>query len=180
MCNFKFSLYTGWLLKSSMIPSVMWRHRSSMSAPLRIGKHSSDVAWRVTPPCVQASVTMPAMVLLGEIAPQTEVPPAVDVTVDLLPVDVSCTSCQLLWTKRFAAALPDMSPRPAAELTASGPRGACMTQLTQQTNPTTFDSEAYCYSSHGTAAESLLLVMGIEGRSTDEGIFLVCRDGSRA
>lgn len=77
-------------------------------------------------------MTVPAMVLLGEIAPQTEVPPAVDVTVDLLPVDVSCTCCQLLWATQFAAALPDMSPRPAAELTLSGPQGACMTQLTQQ------------------------------------------------
>ena len=60
-------------------------------------------------------MTLPALVLLGEASPRGEGPPAVDIAVDLLPVDVNVTGSHLLWAAQFAAALPHMGPPPEAE-----------------------------------------------------------------
>ena len=72
---------------------------------------------------LQASVTLPALVLLGEAAQQTEVPPAVDVSVDVLPMDVSISGRQLHWAAQIVAALPNLVPD--AGVGSSDPGGAC-------------------------------------------------------
>lgn len=63
---------------------------------------------------LQASATLPALVLLGEAASEASSPPSLDMAVDLLPLDMSLSDQQLQWMAAFAAALPEAQPGEAA------------------------------------------------------------------